>query len=35
VGENGELAVVNSSLAPGRGSRVWLLRGALDAPAKR
>lgn len=28
---NGELAIVNSSLAPGVGSRVWLMRGALPA----
>jgi hypothetical protein len=28
--EDGEIALVNSAIVPGRGSRVWLLRGRLD-----
>jgi hypothetical protein len=32
VNRDGVVAIVNSSLLPGRGSRVWLMRGAM-APA--
>lgn len=31
MSHNGEFAIVNSSLAPEQGSRVWLIRGAMTA----
>jgi hypothetical protein len=34
VDPDGRIAVVNSSLAPGKGSRVWLMRGELAREAR-
>ena len=34
VGADGTIAVVNSSLAPGRGSRVWVVRGQVVRNAR-
>ena len=34
VGADGTIAVVNSSLAPGRGSRVWVMRGQVVRNAR-